>query len=337
MSVTKSIFRKFIFPPVTFLKLEKLLAFSTTNNRLILCYHGCNTSPNFKLNGRHIPARQLEEHFVYFKKNFEIISLNEMFHEYRENIPTVKKKLSITFDDGYLNNYTEVLPLLEKYKIPATFFIVSKSLEEDNFILWPEIIDIIRVYSELQTICIGRNIFHKKNGSYYSPEHGTSIYEFIKKMGSERDNLIEDLKLKCDFRNLIKKVGKESYKLMNRMQVIEFSASRLVDIGSHTHKHYNLANINHDLAQEELIKSKKIIEDALQKEIKSIAFPDGSYSEVIKKMSINAGYANLIAVPYQCDDDFQDKNILPRFSVSNATTRESNIIQINGAFRKTGF
>lgn len=40
----------------------------------------------------------------------------------------------ITFDDGYESNYTKSLPILEKYKIPALFFMVSDYINADGYL-----------------------------------------------------------------------------------------------------------------------------------------------------------------------------------------------------------
>ena len=35
----------------------------------------------------------------------------------------------VTFDDGYLNNFTEALPILEEFKIPATIFLATDYMD----------------------------------------------------------------------------------------------------------------------------------------------------------------------------------------------------------------
>lgn len=53
----------------------------------------------------------------------------------------------VTFDDGYRNNYENAWPILKKYKVPATFFIVTGKVfsgggvegEQRNYMSWDEI------------------------------------------------------------------------------------------------------------------------------------------------------------------------------------------------------
>ena len=45
----------------------------------------------------------------------------------------------LTFDDGYDNHYTNVLPILEKNKATATFFIVSGFLGRAGYMTAPQV------------------------------------------------------------------------------------------------------------------------------------------------------------------------------------------------------
>ena len=42
------------------------------------------------------------------------------------NLSQVTKPILLTFDDGYLENYTEIYPILEKYQAKATIFLVAE-------------------------------------------------------------------------------------------------------------------------------------------------------------------------------------------------------------------
>ncbi|HET7818337.1 MAG TPA: polysaccharide deacetylase family protein, partial [Bacteroidia bacterium] len=292
--------------------------------------------PNFEINGRHLVASQFEKHLIYFKKNYNIISLSEMFRSYQDVIIPDKKNIALTFDDGYVNNLTVVLPILKKYNVPATFFIVSSGLEDNNYVLWPDIIDLIRKFSGAFEIEIGSHVFQNTH-NLFSTELNISAYDYIKNMGYEREEVIKQLKLKYNFEKILAQVSSENYAIMSKEQLQLFSQSPLVEIGSHTHSHYNLGNIDKELVANELLISKEKIQNIIQKEVNKIAFPDGSYNENVKKISIDSGYKNLIAVSYKCQNDKDDINILPRYTISNTTTFESNMIQVGLGFERRGF
>ncbi len=66
--------------------------------------------------GTLISCELLEKVILFFQRsNYEFITLNQLEKE-------DKNKVVLTFDDGYEDNYSYVIPLLEKYGINATFY-----------------------------------------------------------------------------------------------------------------------------------------------------------------------------------------------------------------------
>ncbi|KPK42625.1 MAG: hypothetical protein AMJ78_01745 [Omnitrophica WOR_2 bacterium SM23_29] len=56
---------------------------------------------------------------------YRINVLPEIFDKHLEVISGNKNRIDITFDDGYSNNFTDTFPLLKKYNLSATFFLVT--------------------------------------------------------------------------------------------------------------------------------------------------------------------------------------------------------------------
>src|SRR5204863_7402170 len=55
-----------------------------------------------------------------------------------------RNPVAITFDDGFRDNLTVALPLLEKYSMPATVFVTSGFLGKDDYLSREELRELSR-------------------------------------------------------------------------------------------------------------------------------------------------------------------------------------------------
>lgn len=302
---------------------------------LSVFYHGVVKDKNSLINGRHLLEQEFERQLIHFKENYNIVTLAEMFELKRTNTIPEKKTISISFDDGYENNLTVALPILEKYKIPATFFISSICLEDPEYIFWPDVIDVIKTAHNLKEIESLDKKFVLKDGQFLSGQ--TNIYQYVKHSKAERrDQIIADLSRRYDLPAAKGKINREAWKIMNKEQLVQFANSPYVSIGSHGHLHYNLADTDEADVVSELRKSKQLLENVLSKRIDSFSFPDGSYNTKVKELALSEGYTDLVAVNYRTPDDILDKNIIRRFGISCTTSFEANVILTSLAFNNHG-
>jgi peptidoglycan/xylan/chitin deacetylase (PgdA/CDA1 family) len=58
----------------------------------------------------------------------EIVPLSDLQQRLQTSTPNVKPLVSLTFDDGYANFHSQVLPVLRRYQAPATAFVVTGSI-----------------------------------------------------------------------------------------------------------------------------------------------------------------------------------------------------------------
>jgi peptidoglycan/xylan/chitin deacetylase (PgdA/CDA1 family) len=77
--------------------------------------------------------------------------------------------------------------------------------------------------------------------------------------------------------------------LMNESQVREWLAAGH-DIGSHSATHPNLRHASPAKAREEILGSKKSLEDRFGLEIRHFCYPYGSYNESVRDLVAEAGY-----------------------------------------------
>src|SRR3989344_2957961 len=71
-----------------------------------------------------VSPETFSEHLKFLKENFNVVSLKEIADMIR-NKNLKNKSVAITFDDGYVDNLQNALPILEQNQIPATIFVTS--------------------------------------------------------------------------------------------------------------------------------------------------------------------------------------------------------------------
>lgn len=89
----------------------------------ILMYHMVSPhKKNAQFNGLRVSPQVFEAQLDYLHKNgWKSFTMAEII-EHQISLP--EKSFVLTFDDGYLDNYTTVLPLLQKYNFKATLYLV---------------------------------------------------------------------------------------------------------------------------------------------------------------------------------------------------------------------
>lgn len=80
------------------------------------------------------PAR-LEEFCKFFAKHFRIVALGEQVAGCRAG-RDMGGTLSITFDDGYVDNFAVAAPILRRLNLPATFFLATGFIGTDYAPPW---------------------------------------------------------------------------------------------------------------------------------------------------------------------------------------------------------
>ncbi|HIP32664.1 MAG TPA: hypothetical protein EYG86_07885 [Crocinitomicaceae bacterium] len=328
---SKKIARVLVFPFLHKIGGEKWLNKGASNAILNIMYHG--VVENFKGNNlnRNISAIQFEKHLIYLKENFEILSLEECKTQIKNR--TLKRQAVIlSFDDGFENNLSVVLPLLEKYNVPATIYVLGYLANENYQAIhttWSNYVDLLLNAGE-------RDELKKILGCDLKKQN--EFYHFVKEKSS---NEMMELLLAFENSSIVNEVlhsaERESYKMLSRKQILQLSNSPLITIGSHAYWHCNIGKQNKAASIEELKKSKQELEELIGKQVKTLAYPDGSYTRDVIDIAEEVGYDDQWAVAYQYSEDNSDPRIIHRFGVATQTTFESNMFFINKAFSKKSF
>jgi peptidoglycan/xylan/chitin deacetylase (PgdA/CDA1 family) len=288
----------------------------------ILLYHGiCRQAP-LRFNTLFITERAFEKQLCLYKKYFNILSLDEY---YEQRFSRERFNICLTFDDGFANNYKYVLPLLEQYQVPATFFITG--IRQAGYdILWNDLLSMAGKYGPPK-FSFGKEEFIKQRDHVYRSSGGLSLTHLLRAAGFDRKaEMIKELDPRLSFRE--KKID-DYWLQLNTGQIRELAASKWVTIGSHGYYHNDLANLTADKVKEEMILSKEYLEKITGKETRSLAFPYGSYTAETVSMAKSCGYSQLLATEFLFPADHTDATMRERLTinpfVSNINQLHANI------------
>ena len=83
-------------------------------------------------------ARQM----AYIKnKGYKVFSLSELAEGIKQNRDFAHNSVVITIDDGFRDNYTQAYPVLKEYGFPATIFLISNFIgNNQDFLTWNQVI-----------------------------------------------------------------------------------------------------------------------------------------------------------------------------------------------------
>jgi len=117
---------------------------------VILCYHSVNDVTDYRYC---LSGKDFERHMEHVARWFKPVSLPELVSKLCRGEVFTDVQVAVTFDDGFLDTYRVALPVLEKYRVPATVFISSLIPDAGNhsYMNWDE----VRALSSHQLFTIG--------------------------------------------------------------------------------------------------------------------------------------------------------------------------------------
>lgn len=152
----------------------------------VLCYHNLATAEektNFESEKDWtIDVKNFEEQLKYFKKhNYKTLTMEE-FYKWKQgmlNLP--QKSVLITFDDGFLSNYHYAFPLLKKYNMNATVFLIGEYVQNATQTDWD---GNIKTYMPLELVKKSKEEY--PNINFYSHTYGLHYHNSINEVSKEQ-------------------------------------------------------------------------------------------------------------------------------------------------------
>lgn len=219
-----------------------------------------------------VSPEHFEQQIAYLKENFPVFRFEEDWMEAGEN------GVVLTFDDGYWDNYEYALPILERYKVPATVFVATGYVGAGQEYWWDELARVLTREVEYP----GK--FELKDSLYHYVWETDSFEKRLDLIKSlhwllrldpelERANSwLEQLRSWAG----IEPEGRRENLPVDLCGLHGLDSSEYITIGGHTVNHRSLGAQTKDHQQYEIGASVRFLEKELGHKIETFSYPFGS-------------------------------------------------------------
>ena len=302
---------------------------------LILMYHrfGREAHP-YKTS-----AAEFSAHLEYLKKHHRVLSLTEILEALENNRSLPPNSVAITIDDGYLDTFEIAFPILKKFKVPAVLFAVTDFLDAKCW-LWTDFMRFILTQTPEKICSIEWSAYDKVEtvltGELQRLEIAARLNSHLK--------LLPDEQKEAKIKQIAEKLSVEipplpppEFAPISWRQAQEMDANNL-KIESHTVTHPILTNITQTRLDFELQKSKKRLEEVLNKSVEIFCYPNGTLNETVWQSVKNNNYKCAVTTTYGFNEKQENPFLLKRISAQNGIVDFAQSVSgfeaIKGKFRK---
>jgi peptidoglycan/xylan/chitin deacetylase (PgdA/CDA1 family) len=239
-----------------------------------------------------VRRENFEGQMAYLSKRRRLVTLLQLLEYIEKGAGFPPDLVAVTFDDGYYDFYSEALPILEKYNIPSTLFLIT-SLVSEGEAKWEDRLSHVVNTAEVKTF----NIRIGKEEKTYDLSSWSRKLDCIRDLNVLLSELNETEKrgvLSEIERQLCTSSKSPERTMLSWNEIQKLKEDRLISFGSHTHSHCSLSNVNAETARLEVSRSKEEIEHHLGRPCTLFCYPFGkktNFNQKIKELLKAEGFS----------------------------------------------
>jgi len=208
-----------------------------------------------------LPVKDFNEQLNYLSKHYVFVTAEDCINAIYNNGDLPSNPVLLTFDDGYIDHFTEVFPILKKLGIKGVFFPPSKAVQENKVLSVNKIHFILAsvknskvllndIYESLDS---NRHLYNLNSNKYYFELLTCNLYGFDNKeitfikriLQKELDKKLRESIIDKLFKKYVT-YDEESFanELYMNISQIEHMIGHGMHIGGHGHEHCWLNTIS---------------------------------------------------------------------------------------------
>lgn len=259
--------------------------------------------------GLGVCQQHFDQHLAFFQEHFHVCTILEGLAISQSGNWPDRPLLSITFDDGYLDNFDLALPLLKLHGCPATFFICTGAIADHRPFWW----DLVMASA---TRPDGPHWQSLREALNLAPEMDTGK-ELRKILASLWDQPHDHTLSLIDIDHACNQGLDRLCPKRMQSQHIRALSDQAMEVAAHTHRHPNLTKESDEVIEYELVCSKDLVEEWTGREVLGFATPHGFVDDRVKALCSRHGMAYVASTDLGSNQPLAP-NHLHRFGVADA-------------------
>lgn len=291
------------------------MSFSPADNHIIVNYHYIE-DPRPHFSGiAPCSVKEFERQVSFLAREYVCMSVPELFaYAHKKDS---KKFCAITFDDGLRDQYANAVPLLKKYRVGATFFIITGTLDGRVPLAHKIHIAASRVsmkvlrgkfngFMEKKFPDLAKSFFITEDNRLTQKWHRDDIITAnVKHTLTRAPHIVSEAFLACVLFELGINERELAGELFMNSSEIQTLAQEQFNIESHTYHHYALDTTDEEKQRKDFHAADLIFKNILGRSPRVIAYPYGrppATNTVLDELGFQYG-VTVESRPVMNDDD----------------------------------
>jgi peptidoglycan/xylan/chitin deacetylase (PgdA/CDA1 family) len=198
-------------------------------------------------------------------RGIEVANLDDALRRFSD--PTAPRFAVLTFDDGYRDNLTHALPMLERYAAPATIYVTTGLIERTADAWWLGLVEwlkrreriAVEGYGGSSTRTLAEKVAARIGLTRWVQADATRAAALAEAMAQDG--------VCC--RSLL------DQQMLRVEEVRRLAAHPLITIGGHTTSHRPLAALSETEARREIAENRAYLQDLTGQDVAHFAYPFG--------------------------------------------------------------
>ncbi len=287
--------------------------------------------------------RQIE----YLKTNFQIVTMEEVIAACFGEMDLPEKAMLLTFDDGYIDNYTFAFPILEEFGLQGSFFIPGKTFASH------QLLDVNKIHFILAVADIRNLVMDLKRemeyyrGQEYDYPPTEELFQkygianrfdgreviFVKRM--LQTVLPERLRNMISSKLFAKYAGvteeQLAYELYMTEEQIRTMKRHGMFVGVHGYDHYWLGNLPPEQMKKDISLALDTLDEFIDRRCWVMNYPYGSYNqEVVQYIKSQGACVGLTTEAGVAQIGKDEALLLPRFDCNDFPPKGENYLVNQG-------